>query len=133
MGPPTGFCAYFSQNARLGRHCYTRSGVYLTCDWDEFLQCEGREAPDDSEDEMNSFGMEGEGEWEDVLDEEADEEGTKEGGDDEDGDEKADEEGTKEGDGDEESEDDDKEDPLVADKGEELDEYIWEQEGYEAL
>ncbi|KAH7890138.1 hypothetical protein F5I97DRAFT_1924654 [Phlebopus sp. FC_14] len=110
-------------------------GHKVTRDWDKFLQREGRKAPNDSEDEMNSFRMEGKGTWKDVLDEEADEEGTKKGGDNEGSDEKADKKGAKEGDSDDnkESEDDNEEDLLVANEGKELDEYIWEQEGYGTL
>ena len=94
-------------------------GHKVTREWDEFLQREGREPPPDDEDigiESQSEDSGDELEWEvgvtgDGIDEEGDELGNSE---------------LEESDGEEE-------DVIVADKGEELDEDIWAQEGYGAL
>ena len=95
-------------------------GHKVTCKWDEFLQHKGRKLPPDDEDiciEVQTKDSEDELEWEvgdgmdDGMDEEGDELGNPE---------------LKESEGEED-------DVIVADKGEELNEDIWAQEGYGSL
>ena len=99
-------------------------GHKVTREWDEFLQREGRKPPPNDED-VEPIDLQPE-DSESELEDEIEQDGQG-------GDEPSDtDSSSSDSDGSDESEDDE-DDILIADEGEELDEAIWAQEGYDAL
>ena len=100
-------------------------GHKVTREWDEFLQREGRELPPDDED-VEPSNLQSEGS-------ESDDEIEQDGQDDKPRASGTGSESASDSNGSEDESEDEEEDVLIADEGEELDEDIWAQEGYDAL